>query len=148
MAGYEVLTPLKLTGAAVGVLVNRGWVPLVGSRENLPAVAVGGEERSVIGRIRDIPEKGFSLGPEQARTGWPYRILHVDISRLEGELGYPLLPLVLLLDPAQPDGYARDWQPLTFGPERNVGYAVQWFSLATTLLIIYVAVNLKKTGAS
>ena len=148
MAGYEVLTPLKLTGAAVGVLVNRGWVPLGGSREYLPAVAVGGGERSVTGRIRDVSEKGFSLGREQARTGWPYRILRVDIAAPEHELGYPLLPLVLLLDPAQPDGYARDWHPLTFGPERNVGYAVQWFSLATTLLIIYVAVNLKKTGAS
>lgn len=148
MAGYEVLTPLKLTGAQVGVLVNRGWVPLGGSRAYLPAVPVSGEERSVIGRIRDVSEKGFSLGREQARTGWPYRILRVDLAELENELGYPLLPLVLLLDPAQADGYARDWHPLTFGPERNVGYAVQWFSLATTLLIIYVAVNLKKTGAS
>jgi len=144
IAGYEVLTPLRLANATVGVLVNRGWIPLGGSREQLPLLPVGGDERTVIGRIRDVSQKGFSLGEEEVRVGWPYRILRVDIKRLAGELGYPLLPLELLLDPGQSDGYTRDWHPLTFGPERNVGYAVQWFSLATTLMVIYLAVNLKK----
>lgn len=143
MAGYEVLTPLKLPHTPVGVLVNRGWIPLGGSREQLPPVQVGVDERTVTGRIKGISPEGFSLGSEEPRTGWPYRILRVDTGRLGGELGYPLLPLVLLLDPAEPDGYVREWHPLTFGPERNVGYAVQWFALAATLLIIYLAVNLK-----
>jgi surfeit locus 1 family protein len=31
-----------------------------------------------------------------------------------------------------------------FGPERNVGYAVQWFGLAAALLIIYFTVNSRK----
>lgn len=144
MAGYEVLTPLKLMNAGVGVLVNRGWIPLGGRRELLPAVPVDGQQRTVIGRIRDVSRKGFSLGEEEVRAAWPYRILRVDVSRLARELGYPLLPLELLLDPGQPDGYVREWHPLTFGPERNVGYAVQWFALATTLIVIYMAVNLKK----
>jgi surfeit locus 1 family protein len=33
---------------------------------------------------------------------------------------------------------------LPFGPERNVGYAVQWFGLAVALLIIYLVVNTRK----
>jgi len=148
MVGYEVLTPLMLD-PGVGVLVNRGWIPLGGSREQLPAVPVDSGPRTVVGRIRDVSKKGFTLGSEQPRTGWPYRILRTDIERLAPELGYRLLPLELLLDPAQPDGYVREWHPLmTFGPERNVGYAVQWFALATTLMVIYLAVNLKKTGES
>ncbi len=144
--GYEVLTPLKLAGAAVGVLVNRGWIPLGGSRDRLPDVAVDHAPRTVRGRLRDVSHKGFSLGEETPRRGWPYRVLRVDIAHLSAQLGYRLLPLELLLDPDQPDGYVRDWHPLrqTFGPERNVGYAVQWFALATTLLVIYLAVNLKK----
>lgn len=146
MAGYEVLTPLKLDDS-VAVLVNRGWIPLGGSRETLPAVPVDGNPRTVVGRIRDVSQKGFSLGQEQPRSGWPYRILRADIPRLAKELGYRLLPLELLLDPSQPDGYVREWHPvMTFGPERNVGYAVQWFALAVTLMIIYLSVNLKKTG--
>jgi surfeit locus 1 family protein len=33
---------------------------------------------------------------------------------------------------------------LRFGPERNVGYAVQWFGLAAALLVIYLVVNTRK----
>ena len=147
VAGYQVLTPLKLAGGA-GLLVNRGWVPLPGSREVLPQVPVDDDERTVTGRIRQPSLKGFSLGGEQPRTGWPYRIQRVDIDRLAHELDYPLLPAELLLGPGQPDGYVRDWRPLTFGPERNVGYAVQWFSMAAVLLVIYLMVNTKRTAES
>ncbi len=142
--GYEVLTPLKLDNANVGVLVNRGWIPLPGTRDRLPSLPVSDAARTVTGRIKDVGQAGFSLGEEVAREGWPYRVLHVDLRRLSHELGYRLLPLELLLDPSQPDGYIREWHPLSFGPERNVGYAVQWFALATTLMIIYLAVNIKK----
>lgn len=148
VAGYQVLTPLRLKRGAAAVLVNRGWVPLGASREVLPPTPVDDTERTVTGRIKQPSLKGFTLGEEQPRRGWPYRIQRTDIDRLANELGYPLLPLELLLDPDQPDGYVREWHPLTFGPERNVGYAVQWFSMAAVLLIIYLAVNLQKKGTS
>ena len=63
---------------------------------------------------------------------------------LGDELGYQLMPVMLLLEPEEPDGFVREWHPLTFGPERNVGYAVQWFGLALALAIIYLAVNLHR----
>jgi surfeit locus 1 family protein len=50
----------------------------------------------------------------------------------------------MLLNPDESEGYVRDWRPLKFGPERNVGYAVQWFSLAAALLLIYIIVNTRK----
>src|SRR5687768_9896616 len=34
-AGYEVLTPLRLAGSSTHVLVNRGWVAALPSREQL-----------------------------------------------------------------------------------------------------------------
>jgi len=148
VAGYQVLTPLRLNRGAAAVLVNRGWVPLGASRDVLPPTPVDDTERTVTGRIKQPSLKGFTLGEEQPRRGWPYRIQRTDIDRLANELGYPLLPLELLLDPDQPDGYVREWHPLTFGPERNVGYAVQWFSMAAVLAIIYLAVNLQKKGTS
>jgi surfeit locus 1 family protein len=147
VAGYEVLTPLILKNAAVGVLVNRGWIPLGNSRQELPPIPVGGGERTVTGRIKQPSPKGFTLGEEEIRRGWPYRVQRVDIDRLASELGYPLLPLELLLGSNQPDGYVREWHPfMAFGPERNVGYAVQWFGLAAALIIIYLAVNLRNVG--
>ena len=141
LAGYHVLTPLVLDGSNQAVLVDRGWVPVGASRERLPAVAVDEAPRQVRGLLRLPPKRVFMLGDEEPRGRWPYRIQHVDIEALGRELGYPLLPVLLLLDPDEDDGYVRDWRPLHFGPERNIGYAVQWFGLAAALLVIYLVVN-------
>ena len=51
---------------------------------------------------------------------------------------------LVLLDPAEPDGYVRSWAPPGFPPMRHIGYAVQWFALALTLLAIYVVTNIGK----
>ncbi|HHH45236.1 MAG TPA: SURF1 family protein [Gammaproteobacteria bacterium] len=144
-AGYHVLTPFMLRDSGAGVLVNRGWVPIRGGRDRLPELAVGSEHRRLTGLIKQPSGKTFMLGEEEARKGWPYRIQRIETERLARELGYPLLPIVLLLDPDEEDGFVRDWHPLVFGPERNVGYAVQWFGLALALLVIYIVVNTKKT---
>jgi surfeit locus 1 family protein len=53
-----------------------------------------------------------------------------------------------LLDPAEPDGYARHWAPPGFPPIRHIGYAVQWFALAAALLVIYLIMNIKRTAAA
>lgn len=144
-AGYEILTPFVIRDSRVAVLVNRGWVPLGQSRDRLPDVTVPEDQRSVSGRLKIPPEKVFMLGEEEPREGWPWRIQQIRIAALSEELGRPLLPVVFLLDAEQPDGYVRQWQPVMgFGPERNVGYAVQWFGLAITLLIIYLIVNTRR----
>lgn len=144
VAGYEVLTPLRLAGSDLAVLVNRGWIPLGASRAQLPEVHVSEDAREVIGRLKQASSEGFRLGEEEQRKGWPYRIQYIDTDLLSDELGYRLMPVVLLLKPEERDGFVREWHPLTFGPERNVGYAVQWFGLALALAIIYLAVNLHR----
>ncbi|MEA3242387.1 MAG: SURF1 family protein [Pseudomonadota bacterium] len=144
-AGYQVLTPFILRNSEVAVLVNRGWLPLGESRDQLPDLAVGEAQRTVLGRLKTPPEKVFMLGEEELRQQWPYRIQRIQFQALSDELQRTLLPVVLLLENEEPDGYLRDWQPLAgFGPERNVGYAVQWFGLAAALLIIYFTVNSRK----
>ncbi len=144
VAGYEVLTPLRLEGSDLAVLVNRGWIPLGASRAQLPGLPVAEDGREIIGRIKRVSLDGFRLGEEELREGWPYRIQRIDTEYLGDELGYRLMPIILLLAPEERDGFVREWHPLTFGPERNVGYAVQWFGLALALAIIYLAVNLHR----
>ena len=90
----------------------------------------------------ELPRAGISLAaaPE---PGWPRRVSYPTHAALEAALGQPLYPGVLLLDPVAADGFRRDWQPAGMTPERHVGYAVQWFALSLTLLVLYVVVNLK-----
>ncbi len=146
-AGYQVLTPFVFHDSRVAVLVNRGWVPLGQSRDILPDITVPEQRQQILGRLKMPPEKVFMLGEEDPRQDWPWRIQRIRIETLSAELGRPLLPIVLLLDAEEPEGYVRDWKPMTgFGPERNIAYAVQWFGLAITLLIIYLVVNTRRVN--
>jgi cytochrome oxidase assembly protein ShyY1 len=62
----------------------------------------------------------------------------LDLPLLRRALQLPTLaPRVLKLDPQSPIGYARDLDilPNTLPPQRHLGYAVQWFGLALTVLV-------------
>ncbi len=146
--GYHVLTPLRLEGRDAALLVDRGWVPGGDDRRRLPDVEVDGDLRTVAGHVDKGPPTGLRLGGmADGETGWPLRVQYLDFAELEERLGYPLLPVVLRLDPDAPDGFVRDWgpaYPAGYGPERNYGYAVQWFALAAALLIIYLTVNTRR----
>jgi surfeit locus 1 family protein len=145
-AGYHVLTPLHLEGEESGgdwVLVNRGWISLGESRSQLPAVTGPAGPVTVRAMIRLPPEKTFRLeAVEEAGTGWPQVIQQLEIGPIQKRLDRPLLPLVLLLDKADPGGFVRDWKPV-YGitPDKHRAYAAQWFTLAVVLLLIYVGVN-------
>jgi surfeit locus 1 family protein len=147
--GYLVLTPLRLAGSDMAVLVDRGWVPLPPDRSQLPVVAVTAEPLVVHGVIDRGPSAGLKLGTATAESGWPLRLQYLDFTLLDQRLPYRVLPYLVRLAPDQPQGYRRDWQPMTEkGPAMHIGYAVQWFGLALALVVIYLVVNTSRNGES
>ena len=146
--GYHVLTPLRLPDGAA-ILVNRGWLPLKGDRQTLPDIAVGDEAVQVRGWLAQPSNPGLRLGDGAgADARWPRVVPFVDYARLSAVLDYALLSTILLLEPEAPEGYERDWRPRfgEYGPERHRGYAVQWFALAATLVILYLAINFRRSS--
>lgn len=144
--GYEVLTVLELAEGS-RLLVNRGWVPFTGYRDRLPEVAVaGGAPLQLAGRIAALPVAGLASGqtPPATQGAWPRVTAFPDFAQLERAYGAPLLPVLLLLDADSGPGYLRDWQPPGVPPERNFGYAVQWWSFALLALAMFVGFNLKR----
>lgn len=140
--GLHVWTPLQLAGGDL-VIVDRGWVPEPGDRTVRLDLPVSTELREVSGRVVPYPEPGLRLAAEPG-TGWPRRVLYPTAAELSAQLGKPVLPHLVWLDAASPDGYARDWRPAEFGPARHIGYAVQWFGLAVTLILIYLVLRFRR----
>jgi len=135
--GFEVLTPLRLRGGGA-VLVDRGWVPQGARRTQLPSLPVPDGEQRVHGLIR-LPGRGFVLGEGEARQpGWPKVVQRVAFGLESRQLGYPLVPALVLMDRGEAGGFERGWQPVTpgFGPARHYAYAFQWFALAAVFAFL------------
>ncbi len=132
VAGYHVLTALRVLGSSERVLVNRGWVAVAGGRSVLPDVAAPGGSRRVTGRLERLPRPAIRLGSAASETArGPTVVVQfptaADVAALLGE---PVLDYQLLLDPAEADGYVRAWQAPGLPPERHWAYAGQWLALA------------------
>jgi surfeit locus 1 family protein len=142
--GYQVLTPFRTPAGTV--LVNRGWVAASGDRRVLPDVGVGADPREIIGRIERFPRPGIRLAAASVGAGdpWPRRLLFPTAGEVSAQLGTPLRDYQLLLDPAVPDGYLRDWHPGGMVAERHLAYAVQWFGLALTVIVIHLVLALRR----
>ncbi len=145
--GYAVLTPLLLAEGKQ-VLVNRGWVPAVPDRSVLPAVSAPQEQLTLTAIVKLPPEKTYRLADtEEALSGWPRVVQQVELSQFEQLLGKPLLPVLLLLDQDDAHGFVRDWRPV-YGvtPDKHRAYAMQWYTLAAVLVMIYLGVNTHRSG--
>jgi surfeit locus 1 family protein len=150
--GYQVLTVLELAEGSK-LLVNRGWLPFLGYREQLPDVQlpaeIGAGSLMLAGRLAALPVAGLPSGRAAPATAgaWPRVTSFPTLAQLEAAYGAPLLPTVLLLDADSGPGYLRDWQPPGLAPERHIGYAVQWWAFALLLLTLFIGFNLKKRHA-
>ena len=142
-AGYRVWTPL-LVGEERVLLVDRGWVPRDFGATQTPDVGVDTGSRTVTGLLDRLPRPGIELDTNMV-GGWPKVVQFPTRDELAEALGRTVIPGVLLLDAAEPDGYLRDWRASDFGPERHLGYAFQWFALAVTLVILYLAWSFRKS---
>lgn len=130
-AGYHVLTPFLIEGDDRYILVNRGWIPQGASRAQLPALSEPRGVRELSGLLEHFPAVGLRLkGAEIATEGWPSVMQVLDADRIAARLGKSVYPLQLLLDDTAEDGYVREWRRLDLMPEKNKGYALQWFGLA------------------
>lgn len=142
-AGYHVVTPLKLAGSELAVLVNRGWVPAAADRRILPEVPPPAGPVRVSGIAVIPPARFFTLGGAPAGSAEPVW-QNLDLERFRAGSAYPLQPVVIQLDASAPGGYVREWPRPDERADRNLGYAVQWFGFAATSLGIWLYYLLRR----
>lgn len=150
---YCVLLPDEGVQA---LLVDAGWWPL-DARRTLPMFGCPlGRGVVVRGLLAPPPATGLARGDALAAAG-PQRWLatRVELPAIARALNLStgIAPRVLRLDPAHRQGDAGvmlapgerdlDVLPNTITPDRHLGYAVQWFGLALTVLVIAVVLTLR-----
>jgi surfeit locus 1 family protein len=140
--GVHILTPFILANENKVILVNRGFMTVT-DRHQLPFPLKITGQRTLTGLI-SFPSKPFLLKKEAWNKQWPLLAQGIDLQDIEGKLKAALLPFILLQNSADESALIQDWHPVNFPSYRHTGYAVQWFALALTLLIIYLRLNLKK----
>lgn len=140
---YGVFQP----DAGAPLLVDLGWQPFSGDRV-LPRYVAPTATR-VAGLLVAPPSAGLRVGAAMARQADDWLLLRVEPVEITRALALkePLAPRVLRLDPALPFGYPRDLRMLTntLTPERHRGYAVQWFGLAATALVIALVLTFRRS---
>lgn len=151
---YCVLLP---DDGVQALLLDAGWWPLDGKRD-LPIFGCPtGSLQQVRGLLAPPPSSGLLHGDAMASSG-PRRWLATRIDTIaiarELNLSAGISPRVLRLDPARNKGDVgvmlvpgeRDLVilPNTLTPARHLGYAVQWFALAITVLVVAVVLTLKR----
>jgi len=141
--GVHLLTPLKIAGSSLAVLIDRGWIPFEDAvpgkveQYNQPGqVSIEGvihlqQSEPSLGGMTDPP-----LSPGQLRLqSW----IVVNLDRIQEQVNYQLLPIYIQQSPGMDNShlpYQTVISPdLTDGP--HLSYAIQWFCFATIIIIGY-----------
>jgi surfeit locus 1 family protein len=141
VAGYHVLTPLKIDGSQLAILVNRGWVAAGRSREQVPVIPA---PRGLV-KLEGMAVDPHSRYLELAQTVPQGRVWqNLDFARYAADTRLNLQPVLLLETSKQDDGLQRNWPRPDTGVSMHVGYAIQWYSLATTLAVLWLVMNVKR----
>jgi surfeit locus 1 family protein len=146
--GVEVFAPLALAGHPQLLLVDLGFLPGNGNGKTpqLPPLPTG--EVSLHGLYVPPPPVGFEMGGNALarQTRWPKTGIFLDPAEVARDLGHPLYPRLLALDPDPAAIYERvhtlDFSSMP--PARHRAYAFQWFTFALAAVVILLVVHRKR----
>ncbi len=144
-AGYQVLTPLQITGADTLLLVNRGWAPWGADRQRVPEAEPPAGEVTLGGRLSNPVRAPISFEDSAQLEGFERVWQNFDAGRYQRLVGTPTIGLTLELESGTDPGLVREWfLPEDNWVQRHRGYAVQWFGMAAALIVIFVVVSVRR----
>ncbi len=141
--GYYVLTPFVLKGNSRAILINRGFIPWNGRRDQIADIDIGADITEAKVQISK-PVKRIELKADQITPDFPVLIQALDMDEMSAIASLDFASIVGLLSPESENGFVRQWEPYTGSIERHIGYAIQWFLMALVLSIIGVRLALKQ----
>ena len=134
--GVELLQPFYDQPSGLWLLLNRGWLPWPDRRIPVSFSTPAGALQ-LQAWIYVAPGESFQLQADQPGNAWPQLLTRVDAGALWRQLGRAGWPYELRLLPG-PAAYQAEWAVVAMGPEKHLGYAVQWFALAVALACLFI----------
>ncbi len=148
-AGVRVLTPFRVSGSSRQLLVDRGWLPVDPSTRRPASIeAPPPGEVELRGLFTDLPGVGVRMGDGSVGFSTQRPLLnYLDATALRRALGAGLVDGLLRLDADLPGGFLRNYQPVpaAMPPARHRGYALQWFALAATVVVVWLLLAFRRT---
>ena len=144
VAGYKVLTPLRIIETNQLILVDRGWIKQNKYREILPNIELI-ETNEVISGILEYPELGLVLSENLVSKEWPKISQTKNLEVISKEYDEFIYPMILLADPILKNSleYIKI-TPTNMTPAKHYGYSAQWFLMFLVLCLMYLWYGFKK----
>lgn len=145
-AGFNILTPFKLDGTGMTILVNRGWHKNLINREQIPVINSVDDIGLINGYAVKIPVPGINLGGSNIEiiNASLARFQRINLDEINSFYQANFLPYMVYLNPLIDDEYTSNFKLPVPDSEKNYGYAFQWFAFALTLLIIFLRLGIIK----
>lgn len=142
-AGFHVLTPIE---TSIGwALLERGWIGKNANHYELPPVPPL-ETHYGIGHIH-IPGNRLILADTPPTDSWPKIVQNIDFDQLSALTKKRLLPFTIRLNKEDnTSALDTNWPSLRLNPDKNYGYAVQWFLMSFALACSFFVSGLSKTS--
>jgi len=144
-AGVEVHTPLMLPGG-IAILIDRGWLGAEQPVDAHPERSAEPGEREVRGLVELLPPaRGATLRPIARDSITVLLALRLDPDTVAARFPYPIARFTIRELPGPGVGPV----PLRTPPQPldesvHLGYAVQWFAMATIIAGGSIALALRK----
>lgn len=143
ISGYYVLTPFVLNNEFKAILINRGFIPWNGRRDQLADISIEQNIQEIKVQISK-PIKRIELKSSEVKSEFPILLQSLDIDEMSAMAEIKLTDVIGLLDTESSNGFIRKWEPYTGSIEKHIGYAIQWFLMAFVLAIIGIRLGLKQ----
>ncbi len=146
IAGYKVLTPLRVDETNKLILVDRGWIKQNKFRDQLPDIQIPDNFESVIGTLEQ-PELGLVLSDELISNSWPKISQTKNVEVISKAYTEEIFPMILLADPLLKNSleYIKI-TPTNMTPIKHYGYSSQWFLMFIVLCFMYIWYGLSRNA--
>ena len=146
IAGYKVLTPLRINETNKLILIDRGWIKQNKFRDQLPDIQIPEDFESVTGTLEQ-PELGLVLSDELISNNWPKISQTKNVEVISKAYTEEIFPMILLADPLLKNSleYIKI-TPTNMTPIKHYGYSSQWFLMFIVLCFMYIWYGLSRNA--